>query len=150
MTAIPRYCCSLPLTCMRTGLTFRPAFCGSSHCSESTRHCTLPLTRCASFSYIIRSSGRGNFPCSPEANIQFRSRTQTVKDTNTIIQMRAADGDTNEHDYRYCRQKRLLAIHAKKAHMSNRLASSVALCIVERLRRLCEHIPTGVDSLVLW
>ena len=83
-----------------------------------------------------------------EANIPIQIKnTNRPEDTGTVIR-ETADGDTNEHLITgIAGKKDFLAIHVKKAHMSNEVGViSRALNIVERYGVSVEHIPTGVDS----
>ena len=83
-----------------------------------------------------------------EANIPIQIKnTNRPADTGTVIR-ETADGDTNEHLITgIAGKKDFLAIHVKKAHMSNEVGViSRALNIVERYGVSVEHIPTGVDS----
>ena len=83
-----------------------------------------------------------------EANIPIQIKnTNRPEDTGTVIR-ETADGDVSEHLITgIAGKKDFLAIHVKKAHMSNEVGViSRALNIVERYGVSVEHIPTGVDS----
>ena len=83
-----------------------------------------------------------------EANIPIQIKnTNRPEDTGTVIR-ETAEGDVSEHLITgIAGKKDFLAIHVKKAHMSNEVGViSRALNIVERYGVSVEHIPTGVDS----
>ncbi|MBF0912059.1 MAG: aspartate kinase [Atopobiaceae bacterium] len=83
-----------------------------------------------------------------EANIPIQIKnTNRPEDAGTVIR-ETADGDVSEHLITgIAGKKDFLAIHVKKAHMSNEVGViSRALNIVERYGVSVEHIPTGVDS----
>mgnify|MGYP000748660708 FL=1 len=83
-----------------------------------------------------------------EANIPIQIKnTNRPEDAGTVIR-ETADGEVSEHLITgIAGKKDFLAIHVKKAHMSNEVGViSRALNIVERYGVSVEHIPTGVDS----
>lgn len=83
-----------------------------------------------------------------EANIPIQIKnTNSPLDKGTVIR-ETADGDVSEHLITgIAGRKDFMAIHVKKAHMSNEVGViSRALHIAERYGVSVEHVPTGVDS----
>ena len=87
-----------------------------------------------------------------EANIPIQIKnTNRPDDAGTVIR-ETADGDTNEHLITgIAGKKDFLAIHVKKAHMSNEVGASAALSILSSVTAsLLNTSQQALIRLVLW